>query len=134
MDVTAKLDFRLVPDQRRADVPRLLRAHLDRRGFTEVEIDDIGGYEYSRTPATDPVYQAAIRACDQHDCKYVIWPTTPAVGPFGMFNGPPLNKPAIYAGMGHGARVHQRDEYITLEGIRDFMKFTVTFLNEFAEA
>ena len=134
MDVTAKLDFRLVPEQRREDIPRLLRKHLDSRGFNEVEIVDIGGYEYSRTPASDPVYQAAIRACQLHDCDYIIWPSTPAVGPFGMFSGPPLNKPAIYCGMGHGSRVHQSDEYITVEGIRDFMKYTVTFLHEFAES
>ncbi|MCC7105728.1 MAG: M20/M25/M40 family metallo-hydrolase [Chloroflexi bacterium] len=131
MDVTAKLDFRLVPEQRRDDIPGLLRAHLDRRGFAEAQINVIGGYEYSRTPASDPVYQAAIRACQQHTCEYIIWPTVPAVGPFGMFNRPPLDKPAIYVGMGHGARAHQRDEYITVEGIRDFMKYTVTFLHEF---
>ena len=35
----------------------------------------------SRTPASDPIYQAALRACQLHNCEYVIWPTVPAVGP-----------------------------------------------------
>ena len=77
MEVTAKLDFRLVPGQRREDIPRLLRKHLDSRGFNEVEIADIGGYEYSRTPASDPVYQAAIRACQlqQSPLHFIEFPT-----------------------------------------------------------
>jgi acetylornithine deacetylase/succinyl-diaminopimelate desuccinylase-like protein len=132
MRVVAKLDFRFTPEVTAADVPRLLRAHLDRRGYREAEIRVLGGYEYSRTPASDPIYQAAFRACRHHGCEYVVWPTHPAVAPFGMFNRPPLSKPAIFVGMGHGARAHQADEYITVEGIRDFMKYTVSFLHEWA--
>lgn len=130
--IVAKLDFRFTPNIKPADIPRLLRAHLDRRGFHEVKIAVHGGYDYSRTSATDPIYQAAFRACELHNCDYMVWPTKPAVAPFSKFNQPPLNLPVIFVGMGHGARWHEANEYITVEGIRDFMKYTVTFLNEWA--
>jgi acetylornithine deacetylase/succinyl-diaminopimelate desuccinylase-like protein len=132
MDVVAKLDFRLTPNVLADNVPRLLRAHLDRRGFNEVEIEVLGGYDYSRTPASDPIYQAAFEAARRHACPYRVYPTTPAVAPFGMFNLRPLAKPAVFVGMGHGARAHAADEYITVEGIRDFMKYAVTFLHVWA--
>ncbi|MCV4731980.1 peptidase dimerization domain-containing protein, partial [Escherichia coli] len=34
----AKLDFRLVPDQEPLEVVELLRAHLERHGFDDVEV------------------------------------------------------------------------------------------------
>ena len=37
-EASAKMDFRLVPDQRPRDVFDKLRAHLDDQGFADVEI------------------------------------------------------------------------------------------------
>ena len=41
-EARAKMDFRLVPDQDPEDVYRSLRAHLDARGFADVEISYLG--------------------------------------------------------------------------------------------
>ncbi len=51
---TAKLDLRLVPDMRSDECIKLLRKHLDRRGFTDVKIKVTAGYEAAKTPVTDP--------------------------------------------------------------------------------
>ena len=60
---TAKLDLRLVPDMKSDECVTLLRAHLDRRGFTDVKIKVTAGYEAAKTPVTDPfvrlVHQAS---------------------------------------------------------------------------
>jgi hypothetical protein len=37
-----------------------------------------------------------------------------------------------FVGMGHGARAHQADEYIVVAGFRDFGKYTVSVLHEWA--
>jgi len=53
-EAMAKLDFRLVPDQKVEKVQRLLREHLDKKGFSDVEIQLLTGYESSRTPVDRP--------------------------------------------------------------------------------
>ena len=40
---SAKVDFRLVPDQDPDDIRKKLRAHLDEHGFSDVQITDLGG-------------------------------------------------------------------------------------------
>jgi acetylornithine deacetylase/succinyl-diaminopimelate desuccinylase-like protein len=134
MDVTAKVELRFPPDVGYADVQRLLRAHINRRGFPEAEVRFLGGYEYARSSAREEIYQAAFRACRRHGCEYLVWPIKPAGAPFAHFNRPPLSKPVIFVGMGHGERWHQPNEYISLEGVRDHMAYVATFLDEWAGA
>ena len=40
---SAKVDFRLVPDQTPEEVVRLLRSHLDAEGFSDVKVNFLGG-------------------------------------------------------------------------------------------
>jgi acetylornithine deacetylase/succinyl-diaminopimelate desuccinylase-like protein len=133
MDVVAKVELRFPPAITFADVKRLLRAHLDRRGYEDAELRFLGGYEYARSSAQEGIYRAAFRACRRHGCDYVVWPIKPAGAPFAHFNRPPLEKPVIFVGMGHGDRWHQPNEYITLDGVRDHMRYVATFLEEWSE-
>jgi acetylornithine deacetylase/succinyl-diaminopimelate desuccinylase-like protein len=133
MDVTAKIDLRIPPHLVSTELIPLLRAHLDRRGFTEIEIVDCGGYEYLSTPASDPLFTAGAAACRIHDCAYLSWPARPGVGPTSWFFQPPLNIPVSEIGMGHGGRWHQANEFVTVDGLQQLMKFTVTYLNEWAD-
>jgi len=59
----AKLDLRLVPDMRNDECIRLLRKHLDRRGYTDVKMNVTAGYGAAKTPVTHPfvkmVHQAS---------------------------------------------------------------------------
>jgi acetylornithine deacetylase/succinyl-diaminopimelate desuccinylase-like protein len=130
--IAAKIDMRLVPDQHSDEILEKLRKHLDRHGFPHAQIRVFGRYEWSRTSASEDVYQAAIRVVERLGKPYQIWPTTPAVGPFGYFNQDPLHLPCIFAGTGHGWRAHQADEYITVEGLRENMHFVADFLHEWA--
>ena len=52
-EASAKVDFRLVPDQEPAEIIRLLRRHLDEQGFSDVEVVEIEG-EGERASRTDP--------------------------------------------------------------------------------
>jgi len=50
---TAKLDLRLVPDMHSDQIAKLLRAHLDRRGFKDVSLS-FTGYDAAKTSLNDP--------------------------------------------------------------------------------
>jgi acetylornithine deacetylase/succinyl-diaminopimelate desuccinylase-like protein len=53
-----KLDFRLVPDLTEDKVEVLLKAHLERHGFSDIRVTRIGrGYDPAKTPITDPFIQ-----------------------------------------------------------------------------
>ena len=65
----AKLDFRLVPDLTKEKVEELLRAHLDRNGFSDIRVSRVGsGYDPAKTPIDDPfielVHRTAIEVAD----------------------------------------------------------------------
>ncbi len=46
---TAKLDFRLVPDQTAAEAEAKLKAHLAKRGYGDIEVKVTGGYDPTQT-------------------------------------------------------------------------------------
>src|SRR3990172_9784724 len=54
---SAKVDFRLVPDQDPLDIAAKLRKHLDAEGFQDVKITDLGGDPPARTDPDDPFIQ-----------------------------------------------------------------------------
>ena len=52
---SAKLDFRLVPDQTPEEILDKLRKHLDSRGFKDIQATSIGTLYPSRTPVDHPL-------------------------------------------------------------------------------
>ena len=133
MRTHARVDFRLTPDLEPGLVAELLRSHLDRRGFKEIEISPArGSYSWSRTEPNAGIYKALHKACKYHNLKPSIWPTMPSTAPFDLFNRAPLTLPIIIFGAAHGARWHEANEYVSLEGLRDFMKFTASWLFQWA--
>jgi acetylornithine deacetylase/succinyl-diaminopimelate desuccinylase-like protein len=130
----ARLDFRLTPDLEPDLVVSLLRAHLDRRGFREIEIQRTTiGYSWSRSEPISGVYRALFRACKARGIRPLVWPTMSSCAPFDLFNRHPLQLPMIIFGGGHGAWFHEANEYVCVEGIREFMKLMVTWLYAWSE-
>ena len=56
----AKLDLRLVPNQTRAEAETKLRAHLDKRGFQDVEMKIGGGYDPTETAEDSRIIRAEV--------------------------------------------------------------------------
>src|SRR5437773_2226013 len=56
----AKMDFRLVPDMKAADVVPAIKAHLAKRGFGDIEVNMSGGYDPTQSAASAPLIQAQI--------------------------------------------------------------------------
>jgi len=113
---SAKVDFRLVPDQTPAEVLEKLRAHLDAEGFSDVHIDFLGGEPAARTDPDDPFIDIVVDAAK--DVYGVPMRKVPMVGGSGP-NHPfvhDLGLPVATAGLGYPeTRAHAPNENIRLE-------------------
>jgi acetylornithine deacetylase/succinyl-diaminopimelate desuccinylase-like protein len=120
---SAKLEFRIVPDQEPETVLAQLRAHLDRHGFTDVEIETLATVETARTDPGDPLVEVLASAARDVYGDVMIKPTEEYAGRQGAWLGRRLGIPGAQTGIGPpGARGHATDEFVTeehyLAGIR----------------
>jgi acetylornithine deacetylase/succinyl-diaminopimelate desuccinylase-like protein len=119
---TARLDFRLVPDLTPALVVELLRAHLDRRGFTDIEIIELGSEAYAKSSPSSTVARAAIETAEEiYGQPPVVYPIDPASGPVGAIcDVQTPSTPVVSFGISYfGSNPHGPDENIRLE---DFIR------------
>jgi acetylornithine deacetylase/succinyl-diaminopimelate desuccinylase-like protein len=130
----AKIDFRLVPNLSPDLVLDLLKKHLARRGFDDIEIVlTETGEETARSPLNAPVIRAAVEA------TRAVYPNPPVVFPTMAGSGPmyplcqALGIPAVGAGCGwHDSRAHAPNESIRLADYFDHMLFMREFIDRFA--
>lgn len=111
----AKLDFRLVPNQTRKEVVAKLRAHLDKRGFKDVEVNVTGGYDPTETPEDSRIIRAELATYQRAGIKATLNPRLAGSWPGAVFTAPPLSLPAGHFGFGHGSGAHAPDEYYVVE-------------------
>ena len=80
-EATAKLDFRLIPDQDPEDIRQKLRKHFDRHGFEKVEILEGEGEKPARSDPNSAVARTVIETVRDMHGEPVLWPFMPATGP-----------------------------------------------------
>ena len=80
-EATAKLDFRLIPNQDPADVLSQLRKHLDSHGFEKVEIVWSDGEKPARSDPDSDVATTVIECVRELHGEPILWPFMPATGP-----------------------------------------------------
>ena len=80
-EATAKLDFRLIPDQDPAEVRVQLRKHLDAHGFENVEIVSSDGEKPARSDPESAVAKSVIECVRELHGEPILWPFMPATGP-----------------------------------------------------
>jgi len=135
-EARAKLDFRLVPGLDPETVARLLREHLDRRGFHDVETELIGALHPARSPADAPVVAAAVEA------MRAVTGREPAVAPTSAGSGPMhllcqgLGIPAVAAGpVGRpDSQIHAPNERIRVDDFHAAVRFAGHLYDRFARA
>ena len=130
---SAKIDFRLVPDLTPEKVARLLRAHLDRRGFRDVEVVPSHGERPSRWPTDSPVACAAVAACRAaYRIDPVIYPLMAGSGPMAQVCDA-LGIPVTGFGSGNAASAnHAPNENIAIADYVDHIRAFGRFLSAFA--
>ncbi len=112
----AKVDFRLVPDQRPDDILAKLRNHLDRHGFSDISIvPGSEGENPARTPLSSRfAHVVAGAAREVYGADPVIVPTMAGSGPMYSFTDT-LGLPTALVGVMYpGSGPHAPDEHIRL--------------------
>ncbi|MGQ0571093.1 MAG: M20/M25/M40 family metallo-hydrolase [Armatimonadota bacterium] len=129
---TAKVDFRLVPDQDPAEIRRLVQRHFERRGIA-MSVTLLGGERAYRTSLDDPfVSLVAATAREATGREIVVYPTSAGTGPMydlGMALGIPI------AGIGGGywgSRGHAPDENIRLTDFEETILVMARLIERFA--
>ena len=130
---SAKIDFRLVPDLTPEKVTLLLRAHLDRRGFEDVEVVPGHGEPPSRWPTDSVTARAAVDACrSAYGSEPVVYPLLAGSGPLSTVCGA-LGIPAAGFGSGNAASAnHAPNENIAIADYVDHIRAFGRFLHTFA--
>jgi acetylornithine deacetylase/succinyl-diaminopimelate desuccinylase-like protein len=112
---TAKLDFRLVPDQTAAEAAAKLKAHLAKRGYGDIEVNVTGGYDPTQTDENSSLIKASTAVYKHEGLPVSLSPRLAGSWPGYIFTGPPVSLPAGHFGTGHGSRAHAPDEYYVIE-------------------
>ncbi len=113
---SAKVDFRLVPDQTPEEVVHLLKIHLEKQGFTDIIVNLLGGERPAVTDPDHPFVKLVVdAAAGIYDYPTVIDPMIGGSGPNAIFKEY-LNVPIVSAGIGHpGSQAHAPNENIRLD-------------------
>jgi len=130
---SAKVDFRLIPDQTPAEVLKKLRAHLGAEGFGDVQIEFLGGEPPARTDPNDPFVNIVVEtAKDVYGVPMQKVPMTGGSGPNYPFVHD-LNLPVATAGLGYpGTLAHAPNENIRIELYLKHAKHMVRVMQEFS--
>jgi len=111
----AKIDMRLVPDMTAKGTLDLLKAHLAKKGFGDIEVNMSGGYDPTETAPDSKLIQAQIATYRKLGIEPVLWPRLAGSWPGVTFTGAPLHLPAGQFGLGNGGGAHAPDEYWIIE-------------------
>jgi len=111
----AKIDMRLVPDMTAKGTLELLKQHLAKHGFGDIEVNMSGGYDPTETDPDSKLIKAQTAAYRAQGVDPLLWPRLAGSWPGVTFTGAPLKLAAGQFGMGHGDGAHAPDEYFIIE-------------------
>ncbi len=131
-EARAKVDVRMVPNMTPERVVQLLREHLDRHGYSDVEIHIEDAYKWSKTSVSSAPARAIMDTYRQLGYEPEIWPHLAGSAPFYLFTDV-LDIPVVLGGLGHGGRVHSPNEYATVAGLKDHEKSIAVFMYRLAD-
>jgi acetylornithine deacetylase/succinyl-diaminopimelate desuccinylase-like protein len=130
----ARLDIRLIPDQTPDRVEEALRAHLDRRGFTDITFRRMAmSYAPWWTPMDHPLVAAAALASEAvAGNDSIVAPSMSGTAPMHEICAR-HNVPTVSLGAGRtDCMAHAPDENYRLDDAATAARITARFLDEFA--
>ena len=130
---SAKVDFRLVPDQHPDKCARMLRKYLDDQGFSDVEVNVLGGEPPARTDPDDPFVNLVVEAArDVYGMPMQMVPLVGGSGPSYPFVHD-LKLPVATAGLGYpDTRAHAPNENARIDLYLKHAKHMARVIGKFA--
>lgn len=137
---TAKMDSRLPPGLEPEDAYRMIRAHLDAKGFDDVVIRPLSGYPAASTSVDAPLVQAMLSVLNKYGAPARVSPWLGGSAPFYQFTRT-LGLPFVFGGLGYGTGAHGPDEFMLIHpaqgvkaaGLADIEKSYVDILHALSE-
>jgi acetylornithine deacetylase/succinyl-diaminopimelate desuccinylase-like protein len=118
----AKVDFRIVPNQKVDKVQKMLREHLDKHGFTDIETMLLTGYEPAKTPVDHPFIQLLAKTTKNFSNKEpLLIPSSPGSGPAYLFG--PYTPWAMCETFDPEKNIHAPNESIRLNDLKHMTAF-----------
>ncbi len=124
---TAKIDIRFGPDMEPEEVIEKFKNHFRDQGFEDIEVKVRDSYSWSKTEFSKPIVQKMLQAYRLHDVEPEVWPIATWAAPYFAFSRT-LGLPVVSGGLGHGEKQHVANEFMTVNGLKDFEMFVATFL------
>jgi acetylornithine deacetylase/succinyl-diaminopimelate desuccinylase-like protein len=124
---TAKIDFRLVPNQDPEDILAKLQAHLKAEGYADIKITPFASAEPVVTPIDHPLVQRMAAVAGAYNGKNpsinpIVGGTLPLLGALRRYVGVPgLSVPGNPIYWANGA--HAPNEHIRLDDLREAVRF-----------
>jgi len=129
-EARARIAVRLVPNMNPARTLEKIINYLNKRGFQDVDVIVHDMYDWSKTDIEHPLVNTSIQAYRNLGFEPCIVPMMPGSAPFYLFNKL-LKLPVVGAGLGYGARAHAPNEYITVDGFKRSIMYTISFIKEY---
>ncbi len=128
-----KMDFRLVKGQSPGPAVALIREHLKKRGFDDIEVVDLHGVEAAKTPVDSPVVRTAIETWEGVGAEAVVYPTVGGSGPTSLI-ATELGIPTIMTGAvaNSGSRIHAPNESARLDDYFEAIEYFAGFFGRFS--
>lgn len=133
----AKMDFRLVPDQRPDDIFEKLKAHLKAQGFDDVQVKKLGSGDPVVTPMEGPFVKKMAQICrtfteQEPQIIPLVGGTLPLLGAMknnvGVWGIGTSGNPGYY-----GSGAHAPNEHIRVKDIRRAIEFNVFMFTQLGE-
>lgn len=99
----------------REDATQKLKAHLAKRGFSDIEVIVSGGYGPTETEEDAAIIRAAAATYKSANIPFSYDPRRAGSWPGVVFTGAPLNMAAGHFGSGRGGGAHAPDEWLLIE-------------------
>ena len=128
-----KMDFRLVAGQSPGPVVELLRSHLKKRGFDDIEVVEMHGVEVAKTPVDSPVVRTAVETWESLGYEgAVVYPTVGGSGPTSLIAAE-LGIPTVMTGAvaNVDSRFHSPNEWVRLDDYFEAVGYFARFFEKF---
>jgi acetylornithine deacetylase/succinyl-diaminopimelate desuccinylase-like protein len=128
-----KIDFRLVAGQSPGPVVGLIRSHLRKRGFDDIEVVDLHGVEAAKTPVDSPVVRTAVETWEDLGHRDAsVYPTIGGSGPTALI-ATELGIPTVMTGSvaNSGSRLHSPNEWVRLDDYFEAIGYFARFFERF---
>jgi len=128
----AKVDFRLVPDQRADKIAEKVKLHLAQHGFADIAVRVLGGEDPAKTPMSAEIVRivaAGVRRV--YNREPLIFPSMPGTGPMHVLTAE-YGIPTVGTGVGYAhSNNHAPNENIRIQDYVDGIRHIAMILHLF---